>query len=81
VTRNPAYYIIAHASKFVRPGSVRVASTSPDPLPNVAFQTPAGRVVAVVLNREPGPRTFNLRQGDQVVRASLPGGAVATLVW
>lgn len=28
VTRNLAYYTIAHASKFVRPGSVRIASTT-----------------------------------------------------
>lgn len=29
VTRNIAYYTIAHASKFVRPGSVRIHSTHP----------------------------------------------------
>jgi glucosylceramidase len=29
VTRNIAYYTVAHASKFVRPGSVRIASTKP----------------------------------------------------
>ena len=28
VDRNIAYYVIAHASKFVRPGSVRIASTN-----------------------------------------------------
>ena len=28
VTRNIAYYVIAHASKFVRPGSVRIESTN-----------------------------------------------------
>ncbi|WP_280771193.1 glycoside hydrolase family 30 beta sandwich domain-containing protein [Parabacteroides sp. PH5-17] len=28
VTKNVAYYVIAHASKFVRPGSVRLASTN-----------------------------------------------------
>jgi glucosylceramidase len=27
VTRNVAYYVVAHASKFVTPGSVRIAST------------------------------------------------------
>ena len=27
VTRNIAYYTIAHASKFIRPGSVRISST------------------------------------------------------
>jgi glucosylceramidase len=29
VTRNVAYYVIAHASRFVPPGSVRIASTDP----------------------------------------------------
>jgi len=29
VLRNIAFYTVAHASKFVRPGSVRIASTSP----------------------------------------------------
>ena len=28
VTKNLAYYVIAHASKFIRPGSVRIASTN-----------------------------------------------------
>jgi len=28
VSLNLAYYTIAHASKFVRPGSVRIGSTS-----------------------------------------------------
>jgi len=28
VTRNVAYYVVAHASKFVRPGSMRIASTN-----------------------------------------------------
>ena len=50
VIRNPAYYIIAHASKFVRPGAVRVASNMPEGLPNVAFQSPEGENVLIVLN-------------------------------
>lgn len=28
-SRNLAYYVIAHAAKFVPPGSVRIASTAP----------------------------------------------------
>ena len=40
ITRNPAYYIIAHASKFVSPGSIRVASNMVSDLDNVAFKTP-----------------------------------------
>lgn len=81
VTRNPAYYIIAHASKFVRPGSVRVASTMPGSLPNVAFRTPAGQTVLVVLNRDREVRRFGVRSGGRGLAAVLPGGAAGTFVW
>ncbi len=37
-TKNLAYYVIAHASKFIRPGSVRVASTNPGDM-SVAITT------------------------------------------
>ena len=45
VTKNLAYYSIAHASKFIRPGSVRIASNYIDSLPNVAFATPSGKSI------------------------------------
>ena len=81
VTRNEAYYIIAHASKFVRPGSVRIASTLPEKLPNVAFRTPTGQRVLVVLNDGTDAQAFNIRQGGRQVAATLPAGAVGTYVW
>ncbi|UOQ96438.1 glucosylceramidase [Hymenobacter sp. 5317J-9] len=81
VTRNPAYYIVAHASKFVRPGSVRVASAEVDGLPNVAFRTPGGQHVLIVLNAGKTPRTFGLSHRGRQVAASLPAGAVGTYVW
>ena len=81
VTRNEAYYIIAHASKFARPGSVRIASTLPAALPNVAFQAPGGRYVLVVLNDSAAPQRFNIRHQGRQVAASLPAGAVGTYTW
>src|SRR5262249_25054223 len=80
VTRNPAYYIIAHASKFVRPGSVRIASDKVLGLPNVAFRTPGGRTVLVVLNDARSAQTFAIRVGDKRVTSILPAGAVGTYV-
>src|SRR5439155_1829738 len=55
VTRNVGYYIVGHASRFVPPGSVRVASTlsgttGEASLFHVAYRTPAGRYVVIVLN-------------------------------
>jgi glucosylceramidase len=81
VTRNAGYYVIAHAAKFVRPGSVRIASNYLTSLPNVAFKAPDGRMVLVVLNKGPSPRRFNIRDKGRQVECELNGGAVATYIW
>ena len=56
VTRQVAYYTLAHASKFVRPGSIRIGSNDLDQLPNVAFKTPTGEKVLIVSNISAVPR-------------------------
>jgi glucosylceramidase len=81
VTRNPAYYIVAHASKFVRPGSVRIASSVPPSLPNVAFKAPGGQTVLIVLNEARSAQAFEIRDGDKRMTSALPAGAVGTYVW
>ncbi|PRY04658.1 glucosylceramidase [Pontibacter ummariensis] len=81
VVRNPAYYIIAHASKFVRPGSVRIASNLVEGLPNVAYRTPEGQKVLIVLNTSGAPQAFDIADGDKAAAATLKPGAVATFVW
>jgi glucosylceramidase len=81
VTRNSAYYIIAHAAKFVRPGSVRVATSYPDTLPNVAFKSPEGKTVLIVLNTGAGAQKFDIVRGSARWQPSLSPGAVATYVW
>ena len=50
VTRNVGYYIVAHASKFVPAGSVRIGSNITGSLQNVAFKTPSGKKVLIVEN-------------------------------
>jgi glucosylceramidase len=81
VTRNVAYYTVAHASKWVRPGAVRIGSTSEGVLPNVAFRTPSGGHVLLVVNDQASPQSFSLRYQGQAAAATLPAGAVATYVW
>ncbi|MGZ3837844.1 MAG: glycoside hydrolase family 30 protein [Flavisolibacter sp.] len=81
VKRNVSYYIIAHASKFVRPGSIRIGSTQSASLPNVAFKNPSGQKVLIVLNKQATPQTFNIQYGSKTVTATLNAGAVATYVW
>jgi glucosylceramidase len=81
VTRNVSYYIIAHASKFVRPGSIRIDSNTPDNLTDVAFKTPDGKKVLIVLNTSASLQTFNIKFNNKITTATLNGGAVATFVW
>lgn len=81
VTRNPAYYILAHAARHVRPGSVRVSTNALGNLPNVAFQTPAGSKVLIVVNTTPDKRSFNVKFRGNTLPLSLDGGAVGTWIW
>jgi glucosylceramidase len=81
IARNVAYYVIAHAARFVRPGSVRVHSDGPALLPNVAFRTPSGHIVLLVLNDSSEPQSCPIRYRGKEALATLPAGAVATLVW
>lgn len=81
VTRNPAYYVLAHAAKFVRPGSVRIDSNLPDNLPNVAFKTPKGKRVLIVQNNSNDNQQFNIKFNGKSVITSLDKGAVGTYVW
>jgi glucosylceramidase len=81
VTRNVAYYTVAHASKFVRPGSIRIDSNNLDPLPNVAFKTPDGRRVLIVANVSEAVQRFDVRSEGRVFSASLNAGSVGTFVW
>lgn len=80
VTRNPAYYIIAHASKFVLHGSIRIDSSIVKDLPNVAFKNPEGNVVMIVLNESETVKTFQIKRGLDYLTPTLGAGAVMTLI-
>jgi len=81
VNRNPSYYIVAHASKFVSPGSVRIGSNIAGNFYNAAFKTPGGKKVLIVENDGTSEASFNIRFNGQWATASLAGGAVGTYVW
>jgi glucosylceramidase len=80
-TRNVAYYVIAHASKFVPAGSVRISSSTVGDLNNVAFKTPAGKKVLIVENDGAAPKLFNIRYNGKWAVVSLEAGCIGTFVW
>ena len=81
ITRNVGYYIIAHAAKFIPPGSVRIGSNISGSLYNVAFKTPSGKKVLIVENDGTNSSAFNIRFNNKWVTTTLPAGSVGTYIW
>ncbi|GAB5524862.1 MAG: glucosylceramidase [Roseivirga sp.] len=81
VKRNAGYYVIAHVSRYVVPGSIRVSSSFTEALPNVAFLTPDQKLVLLVLNNSDQRKQFNVRQGSIAYATALDPGSVSTFVW
>ena len=83
VTRNEEFYALAHASRFVRPGAVRIASTSGvDDVDTVAFRNADdGSFVLLVVTPPVQPRALDIRIGSRAFRAPVSPGAVTTFVW
>jgi glucosylceramidase len=83
VTRNLAFYAVAHASKFVSPGSVRIGSefSGEETLPNVAFRTQDNKHILIVANTSALDRIFEIRFQNKFVNTKLRAGAVATYIW
>lgn len=83
VARNDEYYALAHASRFVRRGAYRIASTETGgDLDNVAFQNADdGSLVLVVVNSARAARDVVVHQHDTRFRYTLPARSVATFRW
>ncbi|MCC7245549.1 MAG: glucosylceramidase [Saprospiraceae bacterium] len=80
-TKNVSFYIVGQLSKFVPQGSVRIGSDVLSQMPNVAFRTPNGKTVLVVLNESTDIQTFNIHSGDKWITTSVQGNTAATFVW
>lgn len=81
ISRNQSYYIIAHASKFVRPGSYRIVSSEIAGLANIPFVTPTGKMVLIAINTSNQPKSFNIKFEGKTAATTLNPGAVATYIW
>jgi glucosylceramidase len=87
VRTNAEYYTLGHLSRFVRPGAVRIASTSfgttgwNGQIMDAAFRNPDGSTALVVHNQNDDPRTFAVAVGGYSFTYTLAGGALATFTW
>lgn len=83
VKRELDYYVLGHASKFLYPGAVRIASDEPigTDIKDVAFLNPDGTVVLYALNAGAGSTRLVVRFHNKQLYTVIPGGALATFVW
>ncbi len=76
------YYYIAHFSRYIRPGAVRVGfSRFDDSLEVTAFQNPDGERVLVILNRSDEEIPFILREGDEAAELKMLPDSIATICY
>lgn len=74
------YYYLAHFSKFVRPGSVRVeASGALSDASFVAFSDARKRILEVINSGT--ERRFVVRDGDRTAVVTQPAKSIATYMW
>jgi len=76
------YYYLAHFSKFVRPGAVRVQTTGGLPGARVmVFQTKDNGYVAQLMNSSAKDVGVNLVSGGRTVHVRLAARSITTLTW
>jgi len=84
-TRNVGYYIVAHMSKFIRPGAIRTASSSGSrDLICAGFVnsiTNGSSKVLVVYNNSQRNLTFNIRYSGKIATVTLNKKSVGTYTW
>jgi glucosylceramidase len=83
VTRNDEYYVLAHASRFVRPGAHRIESSAgADDVDNVAFtNADDGSIALIVTNSSANPRTIAVTSAGRTFRYALAPKSLYTFTW
>jgi len=80
-TKNVAYYIIGQISKFVKPGAVRISSSSTSgTIQTVGFKNPDGSIALVVYNSG-SANTIKVVSGSSAFNYSVPASSAVTFNW
>ncbi|MTH16434.1 Ig-like domain-containing protein [Flavobacterium sp. LC2016-01] len=81
-TKNVAYYIIGQISKFVKPGALRIASSSTSgSILSVGFKNPDGSIALLVYNSGSSSNTIKVVSGSSAFDYAVPAGSAVTFNW
>src|SRR5215471_485926 len=82
ITYTGTYYYLAHFSKFVRPGAVRIETTGKaQGLRVMSFLTPDGGIVAQVLNSNRSDSPVSLLHRGHTLQMTAPALSISTVLW
>jgi glucosylceramidase len=82
ITYTGIYYYLAHFSKFVRPGAVRLQTKgSAKGVRVMTFQTPEGGFVAQLLNSLEQDTAVNVASKGRTLHITLPAKSITTALW
>ena len=77
----PLYYVMAHFSKFIRPGAKVIGLENSDPdLMAAASQNPDGSIAVVLFNEGKTKKSYYLNLGKQSKRIAISPQAIQTVV-
>lgn len=77
----PLYYTMAHFSKFIRPGAVRIGFENTDKeLQVTAAENPDGAIAVVVFNPTENEKQFTVTLGNQSSCIKISKNAIQTLI-
>ncbi|MGB5376787.1 glycoside hydrolase family 30 protein [Muriicola sp.] len=77
----PIYYTLAHFSKYIRPGAVRIGfENSDEELMVTAAKNPDGSIAVVVFNQGTDAKNFNLSLNESAVAIQISGQAIQTIM-
>lgn len=81
VARNVSYYIAAHMSKFVLPGSQRIGLSNTDSLLYTAAFRNADRSIALIVMNDGGAADIKVGIGGKYFSCTIPGKTAASFIW
>ena len=80
-TKNLSYYYIGHFSRFIKPGSKRIAfSKFDDSLEVTSFKNPDESIAVVILNRGKHGKHINLCLDQKIYKDHIDGHSIVTFV-
>ncbi len=83
IERNSQYYDLAHCSKVIKQGAVRIATNDTEitDVKYMAFENPDGSYAFVAVNRGSDSRKLTINDGIRHFSYDLPGNAIASFRW